>query len=45
MDLTDVRSNVFFGSEVYYDLDERNYIVLDMQNEDEDMSEEEKELA
>ncbi|MCR4763567.1 MAG: type IV secretory system conjugative DNA transfer family protein [Lachnospiraceae bacterium] len=30
MDLTDVRSNVFFGSEIYYDLDERNYIVLDM---------------
>ncbi|MBQ7678261.1 MAG: type IV secretory system conjugative DNA transfer family protein [Butyrivibrio sp.] len=29
MDLTDVRSNVFFGDEIYYDLDERNYIVLD----------------
>ncbi|MCR5674360.1 MAG: type IV secretory system conjugative DNA transfer family protein [Lachnospiraceae bacterium] len=33
MDLTDVRSNVFFGSEIYYDLDERNYIVLDMKGE------------
>ncbi len=33
MDLTEVRSNVFFGSEVYYDLDERNYIVLDMDGE------------
>ena len=45
MDLTDVRSNVFFGSEIYYDLDERNYIVLDMQNEAEEPMEEEKELA
>ena len=45
MDLTDVRSNVFFGSEIYYDLDERNYIVLDMQNEEEEPMEEEKELA
>ncbi len=44
MDLTDVRSNVFFGSEIYYDLDERNYIVLDMQNEEEE-SAEEKEMA
>lgn len=34
MDLTEVRSNVFFGSEIYYDLDERNYIVLDMPNEE-----------
>ncbi len=29
MDLTDVRSNVFFGDEIYYDLDERNYLILD----------------
>ena len=29
MDLTDVRSNAFFGDEVFYDLDERNYLVLD----------------
>ncbi len=29
MDLTEVRSNVFFGDEVYYDLDERNYLILD----------------
>ncbi len=39
MDLTDVRSNVFFGSEIYYDLDERNYIVLDMQGQVDDGSE------
>lgn len=29
MDLTDVRSNMFFGEDVFYDLDERNYLVLD----------------
>lgn len=29
MDLTEVRSNMFFGEEVFYDLDERNYLVLD----------------
>ena len=28
MDLTDVRANAFFGDKVFYDLDERNYIVL-----------------
>ena len=28
MDLTDVRANAFFGDEVFYDLAERNYIVL-----------------
>lgn len=27
MDLSDVRMNAFFGDEVYYDLEERNYIV------------------
>lgn len=32
MDLTDVRSNAFFGDEVFYDLDERNYLVLDAEN-------------
>lgn len=32
MDLSDVRSNAFFGDEVFYDLDERNYLVLDSQN-------------
>ena len=39
MDLTDVRSNVFFGSEIYYDLDERNYIILDMQGQVDDGAE------
>jgi type IV secretion system protein VirD4 len=28
MDLTDIRKNVFFGDEVYYDLEERNAQVL-----------------
>ena len=34
MDLTEVRMNAFFGDEVYYDLEERNYIVASMQEED-----------
>ncbi|MBQ2401173.1 MAG: type IV secretory system conjugative DNA transfer family protein, partial [Lachnospiraceae bacterium] len=34
MDLTDVRMNAFFGDEVFYDLEERNYIVASMQQED-----------
>jgi type IV secretion system protein VirD4 len=29
MDLTDVRSNAFFGEDVYYDLDERNYLMIE----------------
>lgn len=29
MDLEDVRSNAFFGDEVFYDLEERNYLVLE----------------
>ena len=33
MDLSDVRMNAFFGDEVYYDLDERNYIVAAMQED------------
>ncbi len=33
MDLTDVRSNAFFGDEIFYDLDERNYLVLDNNQE------------
>jgi len=35
MDLTEVRSNVFFGDDVYYDLDERNYLILDEGKEEE----------
>ncbi|MCR5675649.1 MAG: type IV secretory system conjugative DNA transfer family protein [Lachnospiraceae bacterium] len=34
MDLTDVRSNVFFGDEIYYDLDERNYLILDQEGKE-----------
>lgn len=34
MDLTEVRNNFFFGDDIYYDLDERNYIVLDMPDEE-----------
>lgn len=33
MDLTDVRANAFFGDEVFYDLDERNYRILEQQEE------------
>ena len=40
MDLSDVRANVFFGDDVFYDLDERNYLILDggeeKEGEDED---------
>ena len=36
MDLTDVRANVFFGDDVFYDLDERNYIILDENKEGEE---------
>ena len=36
MDLTEVRSNVFFGDDVYYDLDERNYLILDEEEETEE---------
>ncbi len=35
MDLTDVRSNMFFGEDVFYDLDERNYLILDEQTQEE----------
>ncbi len=34
MDLTDVRMNAFFGDDVYYDLDERNYIIASMQEQE-----------
>lgn len=33
MDLTDVRLNAFFGDEVFYDLEERNYIVQKQEEE------------
>ena len=39
MDLTEVRSNVFFGDDVYYDLDERNYLILDNPSEEENTEE------
>ena len=41
MDLTDVRANVFFGDDVFYDLDERNYLVLDEGKEEEEGEEQE----
>ncbi|MCD8082308.1 MAG: type IV secretory system conjugative DNA transfer family protein [Clostridiales bacterium] len=34
MDLSDVRMNAFFGDEVYYDLEERNYIVSSRKEKD-----------
>ena len=35
MDLTDVRANASFGDEIFYDLEERNYLVLDGEPEEE----------
>ncbi|MCL2637771.1 MAG: type IV secretory system conjugative DNA transfer family protein [Oscillospiraceae bacterium] len=43
MDLTDIRSNVFFSEEIYYDLAWRNYIVLDRDNENNSENESENE--
>ncbi len=40
MDLSEVRMNAFFGDEVYYDLDERNYIVASMQEEGAEVAQE-----
>lgn len=34
MDLTDVRLNAFFGDEIYYDLEERNYILEQLKNQE-----------
>lgn len=37
IDLTDVQSNAFFGEEVFYDLEERNYLITeDAQQEEEE---------
>ncbi len=36
MDLSDVRMNAFFGDEVYYDLDERNYIMASLNEQEEE---------
>ena len=36
MDLSQVRMNAFFGDEIYYDLEERNYIVASLQEEEEE---------
>ncbi len=36
MDLTDVRSNAFFGDDIFYDLEERNYLVLDEESEEDE---------
>ncbi|MCR5637380.1 MAG: type IV secretory system conjugative DNA transfer family protein [Lachnospiraceae bacterium] len=43
MDMTEVRNNVFYGEEIFYDLDERNYLVLDSEEEEEEGEEEEEE--
>ncbi len=42
MDMTEVRNNVFYGEEIFYDLDERNYLVLDSQETDEDEEEQQQ---
>ncbi len=36
MDLSEVRMNAFFGDEIYYDLEERNYIMASMEEEAEE---------
>ncbi len=36
MDLSEVRMNAFFGDEIYYDLEERNYIIASMEEEEDD---------
>lgn len=38
MDLSQVRMNAFFGDEVYYDLEERNYIVASRQEKEMEVS-------
>lgn len=38
MDLSQVRMNAFFGDEVYYDLEERNYIVASQQEKEMEVS-------
>lgn len=43
MDLSEVRLNAFFGDEVFYDLEERNYIVANQQSQEEDHEEEDQE--
>ena len=39
MDLSEVRMNAFFGDEVYYDLDERNYIMASLEEQEEETQE------
>ena len=34
MDQSDIRMNAFFGDDVYYDLEERNYIAESMRNQE-----------
>ena len=36
MDLSEVRMNAFFGDEVYYDLEERNYIMASLNEQEEE---------
>ncbi|MCC8027659.1 MAG: type IV secretory system conjugative DNA transfer family protein [Clostridium sp.] len=38
MDLSSLRMNAFFGDEIYYDLDERNYIVAGRQEKEREVS-------
>ena len=38
MDLTEVRSNAFFGDDVFYDLEERNYLVLESAEDEDDQA-------
>jgi type IV secretion system protein VirD4 len=40
MDLTEIRSNVFYSDEVYYDLEYRNSLVLKEEEEEEENKEE-----
>lgn len=40
MDMGDLEGHAFFGDEIYYDLDERNYLILDVPEEDTALEEE-----
>ena len=42
MDLSEVRMNAFFGDEIYYDLEERNYIIASMEEAESGAQEEEE---
>ena len=40
MDMEEVMENDFYGAQIYYDLEERNYLVLERKEMEEDDEEE-----